>query len=177
MKPHLSLANLSLHSPSSIVGTPFDVEPRFEYPFPPSSGGTDGDSISRHGSMHLSPTFSPVTFAPSSLPLSRGGSAHRLSEAPGARPTRAPLALRRRSATPWSCLSPPIHARGLIAQRLRGATPCRAPLSLSRGHSMARRRAARLKKATTQAQPSEAVHSRTAAADNITVSPPRRLGF
>lgn len=34
-KPHLSLTGLVLHSPSSIIGTPFDVtEPRFEYPFP-----------------------------------------------------------------------------------------------------------------------------------------------
>ncbi|PSR74233.1 hypothetical protein PHLCEN_2v9977 [Hermanssonia centrifuga] len=34
LKPRLSLSDLSLHSPSSILGTPFDVSPRFEYPFP-----------------------------------------------------------------------------------------------------------------------------------------------
>lgn len=33
-KPSLVIEDLSLHSPSSIVGTPFDVSPRFEYPFP-----------------------------------------------------------------------------------------------------------------------------------------------
>lgn len=33
--PRLNLTDLSLHSPSSIVGTPFDVSsPRYEYPFP-----------------------------------------------------------------------------------------------------------------------------------------------
>ncbi|KZT07587.1 uncharacterized protein LAESUDRAFT_713319 [Laetiporus sulphureus 93-53] len=34
VKPRLSLGNLALHSPSSIIGTPFDLSPRFEYPFP-----------------------------------------------------------------------------------------------------------------------------------------------
>lgn len=34
MHPRMHLANLTLHSPSSIVGTPFDLSPRFEYPFP-----------------------------------------------------------------------------------------------------------------------------------------------
>ncbi|CAL1716030.1 unnamed protein product [Somion occarium] len=42
MKPRLSLGDISLHSPSSILGTPFDVSsPKFEYPFPltvPESG-------------------------------------------------------------------------------------------------------------------------------------------
>ncbi|KAJ3479577.1 hypothetical protein NLI96_g8967 [Meripilus lineatus] len=35
-KPHLSLDDLSLHSPSSVLGTPFDASPKFEYPFPES---------------------------------------------------------------------------------------------------------------------------------------------
>ncbi|KAH9945436.1 uncharacterized protein BXZ73DRAFT_96424 [Epithele typhae] len=35
-KPRLELASLVLHSPSSIIGTPFDLSPRFEYPFPPA---------------------------------------------------------------------------------------------------------------------------------------------
>ncbi|KAI0775247.1 hypothetical protein BD413DRAFT_471570 [Trametes elegans] len=35
VKPRIHLDNLSLHSPSSIVGTPIDISPRFEYPFPP----------------------------------------------------------------------------------------------------------------------------------------------
>ncbi|KAL1949401.1 hypothetical protein VTO73DRAFT_8282 [Trametes versicolor] len=36
-KPRIDLGSLNLHSPSSIVGTPFDISPRFEYPFPPAS--------------------------------------------------------------------------------------------------------------------------------------------
>ncbi|KAF9016609.1 hypothetical protein BDZ89DRAFT_1075451 [Hymenopellis radicata] len=39
---HVDLTDLKLHSPSEIIGTPFDVDPRFEYPFPePSSSGSD----------------------------------------------------------------------------------------------------------------------------------------
>ncbi|KAI0635887.1 hypothetical protein C8Q77DRAFT_1155636 [Trametes polyzona] len=37
VKPRIDLGSLNLHSPSSIVGTPFDISPRFEYPFPPST--------------------------------------------------------------------------------------------------------------------------------------------
>ncbi|KAI0763497.1 hypothetical protein BD413DRAFT_616372 [Trametes elegans] len=37
VKPRIDLSNLNLHSPSSIVGTPFDISPRFEYPFPPAT--------------------------------------------------------------------------------------------------------------------------------------------
>ncbi|KAI0327803.1 hypothetical protein GY45DRAFT_1081242 [Cubamyces sp. BRFM 1775] len=33
----IDLGSLNLHSPSSIVGTPFDISPRFEYPFPPAT--------------------------------------------------------------------------------------------------------------------------------------------
>ncbi|KAK7691018.1 hypothetical protein QCA50_006121 [Cerrena zonata] len=36
-KPRLSLNEIAFHSPSSIIGTPFDISPRFEYPFPLSS--------------------------------------------------------------------------------------------------------------------------------------------
>ncbi|KAI0710197.1 hypothetical protein C8Q76DRAFT_695285 [Earliella scabrosa] len=36
VKPRIELSSLTLHSPSSIVGTPFDPSPRFEYPFPAS---------------------------------------------------------------------------------------------------------------------------------------------
>ncbi|OJT03383.1 hypothetical protein TRAPUB_6052 [Trametes pubescens] len=36
-KPRIDLGSLNLHSPSSIVGTPFDISPRFEYPFPSAS--------------------------------------------------------------------------------------------------------------------------------------------
>ena len=43
---HPPLGKLSLHSPSSIVGTPFDLSPRFEYPFPsPSSASTASPSV------------------------------------------------------------------------------------------------------------------------------------
>ncbi|KAH9850277.1 hypothetical protein C2E23DRAFT_735317 [Lenzites betulinus] len=37
LKPRIDLGTINLHSPSSIVGTPFEISPRFEYPFPPAS--------------------------------------------------------------------------------------------------------------------------------------------
>ncbi|PIL35621.1 hypothetical protein GSI_02349 [Ganoderma sinense ZZ0214-1] len=41
-KPHnVDPASLILHSPSSIIGTPFDPSPRFEYPFPTSAAPAD----------------------------------------------------------------------------------------------------------------------------------------
>lgn len=43
-KPRLNLSDIQLHSPSSIVGTPFDVSPRFEYPFP-SEGSLSSDNL------------------------------------------------------------------------------------------------------------------------------------
>ncbi|THH21844.1 hypothetical protein EUX98_g8276 [Antrodiella citrinella] len=73
-RPHLSLAGLTLHSPSSIIGTPFDVsEPRFEYPFPETSPEPQfyqGSSFPAY-SGHVS-SFSPATMtsAPSSVPPS-----------------------------------------------------------------------------------------------------------
>ncbi|CCM04326.1 uncharacterized protein FIBRA_06497 [Fibroporia radiculosa] len=73
IKPHLSLENLVLHSPSSgIVGTPFDLSPRFEYPFP--DGAEFPDSLP--SSVSLPNLTSPFTmlglpmFLPPSLPLS-----------------------------------------------------------------------------------------------------------
>ena len=54
LAPHICLANLSLHSPPSFLGTPFDVSPRFEYPFPPAPSEPD--------SAITLPLFSP--FAP-----------------------------------------------------------------------------------------------------------------
>ncbi|EJF64734.1 hypothetical protein DICSQDRAFT_159789 [Dichomitus squalens LYAD-421 SS1] len=74
-KPHrIELGSLILHSPSSIVGTPFDSSPRFEYPFPPA-----GDVIDQLEplvpSFHiLSPSFAsfppPTPSLPPPLPLS-----------------------------------------------------------------------------------------------------------
>ncbi|KAH9838449.1 uncharacterized protein C8Q71DRAFT_530988 [Rhodofomes roseus] len=43
-KPRLSLGALSLHSPSALVGTPFDLSPRFEYPFPASASASAADA-------------------------------------------------------------------------------------------------------------------------------------
>ncbi|PCH42375.1 hypothetical protein WOLCODRAFT_137874 [Wolfiporia cocos MD-104 SS10] len=40
-KPRLTLDNIVLHSPSSILGTPFDLSPRFEYPFPEHASAPD----------------------------------------------------------------------------------------------------------------------------------------
>ncbi|KAL6298413.1 hypothetical protein BKA93DRAFT_696870, partial [Sparassis latifolia] len=69
-KPHISLGNLTLHSPSSIMGTPFDLSPRFEYPFPPN---VDPAEHTLPATMPTMPTFSSslVSFPASflSVPL------------------------------------------------------------------------------------------------------------
>lgn len=76
LKPRLDLSDLSLHSPSSILGTPFDVSPRFEYPFPPSGSGAEPDIPMSSFNLITSPFLAPFpsvflpTF-PSSLPFSR----------------------------------------------------------------------------------------------------------
>ncbi|GJE96226.1 hypothetical protein PsYK624_124200 [Phanerochaete sordida] len=76
MKPRLDLSDLSLHSPSSIVGTPFDVSPRFEYPFPPSGSSAEADSYPPSLNRMMSPFLVPYHSAflpalPPPLPLSR----------------------------------------------------------------------------------------------------------
>ncbi len=64
LKPRLSLSDLSLHSPSSILGTPFDVSPRFEYPFPISSHSGEQELMLPSS---LSSVSSPLTAFTSSL--------------------------------------------------------------------------------------------------------------
>ncbi|KAI0073867.1 hypothetical protein K474DRAFT_128816 [Panus rudis PR-1116 ss-1] len=75
VKPRISLEGLNLHSPSSILGTPFDVSsPRFEYPFPP--GGVESDQVpsitSPVSSMSSGSSMSPIQmmtgFFPSTAP-------------------------------------------------------------------------------------------------------------
>ncbi|KAI0342942.1 hypothetical protein BDW22DRAFT_169568 [Trametopsis cervina] len=67
-KPLICLSDLSLHSPSAIVGTPFDVSPRFEYPFPEDSSSSDSSIF---GPSPFIPSYhSPVTFHPS-IPTNR----------------------------------------------------------------------------------------------------------
>ncbi|KAH9939495.1 hypothetical protein B0H21DRAFT_35772 [Amylocystis lapponica] len=74
-KPHITLENLILHSPSSIVGTPFDLSPRFEYPFP-SSPSEPNMFMPYSASLHNIPSLLDVGFATSlstaTLPLSAG---------------------------------------------------------------------------------------------------------
>ncbi|RPD60032.1 hypothetical protein L226DRAFT_523080 [Lentinus tigrinus ALCF2SS1-7] len=60
LKPRLDLGTIVLHSPSSIVGTPFDPSPRFEYPFPTSG-------CSPHLHQHLDPAMSFSTILSSPL--------------------------------------------------------------------------------------------------------------
>ncbi|KAI0649193.1 hypothetical protein C8Q79DRAFT_1007745 [Trametes meyenii] len=69
IKPRLDLGSLNLHSPSSIVGTPFDISPRFEYPFPASTCPPSYPSI--YGFDPVVPTFpltAPMTSRPSIAP-------------------------------------------------------------------------------------------------------------
>ncbi|KAK0470254.1 uncharacterized protein EV420DRAFT_1499353 [Desarmillaria tabescens] len=75
---------LTLHSPSTIIGTPFDVEsPRFEYPFPESSSRptetlhslvSAASSISSLASLqsplnHITPIHLPQPDIPALLPV------------------------------------------------------------------------------------------------------------
>ncbi|KAI0749369.1 hypothetical protein C8Q80DRAFT_619996 [Daedaleopsis nitida] len=77
-KPRIELSSLNLHSPSSIVGTPFDLSPRFEYPFPnpcapPVVQDVTVEAVPPSISMLTSPlsVMSPIlNFMPGSLPLS-----------------------------------------------------------------------------------------------------------
>lgn len=76
LKPRLDLSDLSLHSPSSILGTPFDVSPRFEYPFPPSSSSAEPDALPTSLNPITSPFLAPfpavfLPTLPSSMPFSR----------------------------------------------------------------------------------------------------------
>nr|VWO95159.1 Fork-head domain-containing protein [Ganoderma boninense] len=67
-KPHnVDPASLILHSPSSIIGTPFDPSPRFEYPFPSAEAPTDvvQELHPIVPSFHL---ISPVPAFPSIMP-------------------------------------------------------------------------------------------------------------
>lgn len=58
-KHRLCLSDLTLHSPSSIVGTPFDVSPRFEYPFPPSDSSSEIDISSSPAFHAMTQTYMP----------------------------------------------------------------------------------------------------------------------
>ncbi|OBZ72061.1 hypothetical protein A0H81_08031 [Grifola frondosa] len=82
VKPHISLDNLSLHSPSSIVGTPFELSPRFEYPFPLSSEMETDTTLSSPLSTlssPLTPLNNPLAFT---IPFTTGLPSFPLSSAP-----------------------------------------------------------------------------------------------
>jgi hypothetical protein len=67
-----NLAELSLHSPSSmIIGTPFsDIHStRFEYPFPADKADSGSPELSSHTPPQTSPTFSSLSSSPSSSVL------------------------------------------------------------------------------------------------------------
>ncbi|KAJ3486851.1 hypothetical protein NLI96_g3965 [Meripilus lineatus] len=76
-KPHLSIDDLSLHSPSSVLGTPFDASPKFEYPFPESFPDQQSGSAASHRDPSIPSTVSafpiPLSFlttSPVNLPAS-----------------------------------------------------------------------------------------------------------
>jgi hypothetical protein len=67
-----NLADLALHSPSSvIVGTPFSDanSTRFEYPFPDKTSTSSSPELSGSSPPHHSPTFSSLSPSPSSSAL------------------------------------------------------------------------------------------------------------
>ncbi|KAJ7281640.1 hypothetical protein C8J57DRAFT_79867 [Mycena rebaudengoi] len=65
------LADLSLHSPSQIVGTPFSDtnSARFEYPFPDKSASSSPELYSTNSVPLISPTFSSISPPSSSLAI------------------------------------------------------------------------------------------------------------
>ncbi|KAI0359914.1 hypothetical protein OH77DRAFT_1517492 [Trametes cingulata] len=83
VKPRIDLSGLNLHSPSSIVGTPFDISPRFEYPFPPATCSPPFPSIYDFDpalptipplGSHMSafPSIAPPPVASTSFPFMSG---------------------------------------------------------------------------------------------------------
>ncbi|CDO75551.1 hypothetical protein BN946_scf184883.g13 [Trametes cinnabarina] len=89
IKPRIDLGSLNLHSPSSIVGTPFDISPRFEYPFPPATSSPPFPSLydfdpvmpsfpASASAMSMMPSMPPsvsIPFAVSSMATSLPGRA------------------------------------------------------------------------------------------------------
>ncbi|KAI0714267.1 hypothetical protein C8T65DRAFT_738734 [Cerioporus squamosus] len=74
IRPRIELSDLVLHSPSSIVGTPFDLSPRFEYPFPPPGcppqvSYHDYDGMFSQSGMHSSPLATFPSVPPLSAPV------------------------------------------------------------------------------------------------------------
>ncbi|KAI0368599.1 hypothetical protein BV20DRAFT_447276 [Pilatotrama ljubarskyi] len=83
VKPRLDLSSLNLHSPSSIVGTPFDVSPRFEYPFPPATCSPPFPSIYDFDPAlpSIPPLYSHMSAFPSMAPPPASTSTHFMSGA------------------------------------------------------------------------------------------------
>ncbi|KAI0661692.1 hypothetical protein C8Q70DRAFT_932014 [Cubamyces menziesii] len=69
VKPgRIDLGNLNLHSPSSIVGTPFDSSPRFEYPFPPATCSPPFPSLFEFDPLMPSFPYAALSAAPPVVP-------------------------------------------------------------------------------------------------------------
>ncbi len=83
VRPRIELDTLVLHSPSSIVGTPFDPSPRFEYPFPAPGCtpqfGNDYDPMHTQGTMFSSsshaayPSVPPLAAPANASSITYGG--------------------------------------------------------------------------------------------------------
>ncbi|OSX58807.1 hypothetical protein POSPLADRAFT_1075734 [Postia placenta MAD-698-R-SB12] len=112
-KPRLSLAGLALHSPSPIVGTPFELSPRFEYPFP-ASASAHGDPY-----PYAAPAFAASASLPNlgALPGPRAG-----TDAKGLSPAHPKLRVRLRDREPPV---PPSLARKRRGTVLVAGTPVR----------------------------------------------------
>ncbi|EMD34049.1 hypothetical protein CERSUDRAFT_117556 [Gelatoporia subvermispora B] len=110
--PRMHLPNIALHSPSAIVGTPFDLSPRFEYPF--SAAALSEPDVSLAAS--LAAPFAAFSVLPSSASLSAlpaGAHTHthrhpKLQSAPRHPPVPPGLASKRRKVNE---MAPPIRPR------------------------------------------------------------------
>ncbi|KAF9815815.1 hypothetical protein IEO21_04327 [Rhodonia placenta] len=116
-KPRLSLAGLALHSPSPIVGTPFELSPRFEYPFPASASASAGAHEDPY--PYAAPAFAASASLPNlgALPGPRAG-----TDAKGLSPAHPKLRVRLRDREPPV---PPSLARKRRGTVLVAGTPVR----------------------------------------------------
>ncbi|KAI0787761.1 hypothetical protein C8Q74DRAFT_630686 [Fomes fomentarius] len=112
VKPRIDLATLDLHSPSSIVGTPFDLSPRFEYPF----------SLSTSVASDIDTLIPSLSTYPSSL-ASLDFHMHTSMSLPPSLPSSVPPRTKReiRSFSPTQSKRDPPIPPGLVKKRLLNA--------------------------------------------------------
>ncbi|OCH95367.1 hypothetical protein OBBRIDRAFT_883925 [Obba rivulosa] len=118
--PHMSLSHLVLHSPSPFVGTPFDLSPRFEYPFPPAAASAPDVSLP-------APPFPPFCVSASLSALS-----------PASRAALSPASMRSHAHPKLPNSQPPVPPGLALKRRSVPAQAARPPLTRPRSSSHGR---------------------------------------